>query len=162
MDKSLNDIVLTGAMLEMLYGSALVETDETLPHRKSPLSFLGTNNRHITVLVNNPAAAFPPDEELSFLSRMLQACKLDTGDVAILNVANGATIESVFSELTPQTVISFGVELPEAHTELLTIGRLNAAVYLAAPALSQLVAETEDARLLKSRLWSALKSLFGI
>ncbi|MBA4168280.1 MAG: hypothetical protein H0X41_12200 [Chitinophagaceae bacterium] len=161
MDTSLNNIVLTSTMLENLYGRSLVEIQIPRPDSKPPVRFLGNNAKNVTVLVHNAHCAFLPEEQLSFLSKMLLACKLNTGDVAILNMANGATLPEITGQLQPEKLIAFGVNI-EPSVQLLTIGRYGSASLLHAPDLEELVTESDEAKLLKGRLWACLKHLFGM
>jgi hypothetical protein len=161
MDTSLNDIALNGIMLENLYGRSLVEIDVPRQPAQPLIKFLGSNAKKVTVLIHNPEFAFLPEDQLSFLSKMLLACKMNTGDVAILNMANGATIREVTAQLKPERLIAFGVNI-EPGVALLTIGKFNNAALLYAPDLGDLVKESDEAKLLKGRLWSCLKNLFDI
>src|SRR5215218_9252929 len=81
---SLNDVRLTPQLLTDLYGNILVETGEnTSPG--SGLKTLGENAKKILIVVKNEGEAVLPENELTFLSSILSACKLTIADVVILN-----------------------------------------------------------------------------
>ncbi|HTD93429.1 MAG TPA: hypothetical protein VK644_06445, partial [Chitinophagaceae bacterium] len=125
----LNDIRLPGSVIAQLYRNTLVDTG--VPDKARPIStpllpetvypepeanspawkFLGENNRNILVIVNYPGLPHLPDEELAFLTKMLSACQLSLGDVAILNTSNYPNSGS--KELQPffksKIVFLFGV-----------------------------------------------------
>jgi hypothetical protein len=164
MDTPLNDIILNPTMLENLYGHSLVEmlSNAHTPATKPLLKFLGNNAKKVTVLVNNPEQTFLPEDQLSFLNKLLLACKMNTGDVAILNLANGAVIDEVIAQLNPEKIIAFGVLIDGPNAPLLTICQFQLASLLNAPGLGDLVKESDEAKLLKGKLWACLKTLFAI
>jgi hypothetical protein len=166
MENSLNEIRLDDSMLAALYGRSLVHPGKENVSRKSseekttnPFKFLGNNARKISVLVNNPENAFLPENQLAFLTKMLGACQMNTGDIAIVNLTSGITLNEVKTALSPRKIIDFGTQ---AGTELFKLINLEDVDFLSVPALDQLVAETEASKQLKSKLWGALKEMFGI
>src|SRR5687767_4210449 len=56
----------------------------------APYKILGNNKKYITVVVNCPQDVFVPEADLLFLTKMLDACKLNMADVAIINHATAA------------------------------------------------------------------------
>jgi len=156
-------------------GSSAAPDQGTAPvTRTSPLSgsgggykILGNNRRQITVLVQSPGVAFLADDQLSFLTRMLEACKMNVGDVAIVNLASAAVqITALKQQLQPKIVLLFGME-PVAIKLPMTfpwfkIHTYDECTFLCAPSLEQLVLPGEESKLLKSKLWMCLKTLFGI
>ena len=57
------------------------------------LKYLGGNAKNIAFLVNCPTDVFLPDKHLDWLGKMLTACQLNLGDVAIINIANARRIK---------------------------------------------------------------------
>ena len=139
----------------------------TAPTPPSPLKHLGNNRRNITLLVNAPGSAFLPDPQLAFLTKILEACRMTIADVAIVNnAATPATITTVKETLQPKTVLLFGLEptairLPINFPVFKPID-FDSCKYLSAPSLDQLVSNTEDSKLLKSKLWVCLKTIFDV
>ena len=91
---SLNNIQLPGFLIEEWYSDKLIVSPaatSTLPAKgtRSPAPFksLGNNRRHITILVHAPGSPFLPDNQLAFLTKILEACRMTLADVAIVNNA---------------------------------------------------------------------------
>ena len=49
------------------------------PQEQPPYKILGNHNRKITILVNAPGSPFLPDNQLSFLTKILEACRMNVG-----------------------------------------------------------------------------------
>jgi hypothetical protein len=138
-----------------------------LPSTSAPLKFLGGNRRNITLLVNSTGTPFLPDNHLAFLTKILAACHLTIADVAIVNHAAAAvTITALRQQLQPKTVLLFGLEpttirLP-INFPVFKLQSYDDCTYLSAPALDQLVPDTDESKLEKSKLWVCLKALFNV
>ena|GEM_PF-155040 len=129
--------------------------------------YLGNNRRHITIVVQSPGIAFLPDDQLNFLGKMLEACKMNMGDVAIVNHATHPTqIAALKQQLQPAFLLLFGlgpvdIKLP-MNFPVFTIHNYDQCTYLSSPSLDQLLLPGDEGKLLKSRLWVSLKNLFEI
>ncbi|OQP65316.1 hypothetical protein A3860_16745 [Niastella vici] len=130
-----------------------------------PYKILGNNKKQIVVVVNYPGDVFVPESDLLFLTKMLDACKLNMADVAIVNHATAAVqIDRLKIQLQPKFLLLFGVEpdiiqLPinfPSYKEQPYAGT----TYLFTPALSDLNQETDQAKGLKRKLWDCLKRMF--
>lgn len=129
--------------------------------------FLGNNRRKITILVNAPDNAFLPDDQLAFLTKILEACRMNIGDVAIVNLASTpAVISTLRQQLTPAFILLFGLEPAALRLPInfptFKIQEYDGCTYLAAPLLEQLVRPGEESKLLKSKLWVSLKTMFNV
>jgi hypothetical protein len=139
----------------------------TSPTEPAPYKFLGNNRKQIAIIVHSPGTAFLPDNQLSFLTKMLEACRMNIGDIAIVNAATTPIlIAQLRQQLNPNTVLLFGLEpvtikLP-INFPLFRLQPYDACTYLSAPALSLLVENSEESKLLKSKLWICLKTLFNV
>ena len=137
------------------------------PTEPSTYKYLGKNNRRISIIVNSPGAAFLPDPQLEFLTKILEACRMNIGDVAIVNYHTApVAITNLRQQLQPQSVLLFGLEptairLPINFPEF-KLQPYDQCTYLSAPSLQQLVGNTAEAKLLKSKLWVCLKTLFDV
>jgi len=98
---------------------------------------------------------------------MLEACKLNLGDVAIIN---HQTIPVSFAELNrqlnPKNILLFGLEpitikLPFTIPEF-KIQEFGACHYLYVPSLDELNQDNDAGKLQKSKLWLCLKQMFNI
>jgi hypothetical protein len=140
----------------------------TIPPPETPgYKFLGNNRRKTTLLVHSPGTPFLPDNQLTFLTKILEACRMTLADVAIVNhAAAPVTIAAIKQQLQPKIVLLFGLD-PTAirlpinfpHFKQLSY---DDCVYLSSPALDQLVPNTEESKLLKSKLWVSLKTIFDV
>jgi hypothetical protein len=128
---------------------------------------LGNNRRKITVLVQSPGLPFLPDDQLAFFTKMLEACKMNIGDVAIVNHAGSpVNINTLKQQLQPSVLLLFGLEpvaiqLP-INFPVFKLQFYDQCTYLSAPSLEELVRPGDESKLLKSKLWVCLKTLFEI
>lgn len=132
-----------------------------------PLCFLGNNQKKITIILKDSSAVHVADESLQFLTAILAACKLNMGDVAIVNAANQAiNYQQIKSELQPNTIILFDInaasialpfEVPQYQVQQFD----NCTLLFSAPLQTMLV-KTDAAKLEKGKLWNALKKTFNI
>ena len=165
---SLDNIQLTDTILQGLYSKCLYDLDS---HKSvlsdipaSGISFLGNNQKKITILVNSEAAIYLPDDELNFLLGILTACKLSMADIALVNLAkNPDLVYTVLSEqLKAEKVFLFGlsaanIELPLQFPHY-QVQQFNNQVYLSSVSLSEMQANKEE----KTKLWACLKKIFSI
>lgn len=163
---SLNNIELTPHNLAGLYGDVLIESvTNTVPDKpRLKARHLGNNRKNITIIVNHETVPFLPDPELSFLTSILNACRLSLADIAIINFQqfNPNNLEESVDELSPKQVLLFGIDplsigLPIQFPQF-QLQQFNQRTYHYAPALSDL----ENDKDLKQKLWANLKTLFGL
>jgi hypothetical protein len=184
---SLNNLDLTAALLSNLYPNSLVVSDSPADKKQQPLpepaipvesptpvpateppatgwKFLGNNLRNIVIVVRSGEAVHLPDEELSFLTNMLTACKLGLADVAIVNLERhpGKAYKDFLDEFRARTVLLFGVS-PSAFNlpvnfPLFQVQVLANCTFLYTEPLGRM----KDDPLLKSKLWVCLRSVFNI
>ena len=183
---SLDKIQLPDFLIAGLFNDTLVITDEPKSLKTPPKTieqvipqpqiatvappkklFLGDNKKNITILVNDNQAVYLRDEWLKFLTNILAACKLNIGDVAIVNQSQSRT---TFTELQPVTypkyLITFGVgsrdialtfSIPDYQVQ-----DYNKCIFLLCPPLSVMFGDTEAVKLEKTKLWVSLKKMFNI
>jgi hypothetical protein len=174
---SLNNIEFSKKNIADLYKNTLVEFDESadlsnsiardsLAVEKSQYKFLGENRRNVLIVVNYnySDAVHIPEKQLSFLTNLLTACKLNLGDIALLNFHQYATTDftGIISYFKPTTVFLFGVNPADFGLPLLfphfQVQSFKDSSYLFAPSLQ----ETEPDKILKSKLWVCLKKIFNL
>lgn len=151
-------------MLADLYKDSLIETTSTTSApEKEQLKYLGNNKKNILVVVSHQMIPFLPDDELNFLTNILAACKLSIADIGIINNdhADQTGLQHMINS-EAKHILLFGLEplaigLP-INFPAFQLQPFNNRTYLYAPALSHI----ENDKALKSKLWSALKVLFGI
>lgn len=187
---SLNDISLSPFVAASLYRSSLIANDSNESIVKSPApgikeekkkketeddpiatdpidtgwKHLGNNNKNILIVVNHTDVTHLPDEELGFLTAILSACKLNLGDVAIINMNNYSdkTHRDFISHFNSRIILlfgydplSFGLPIDFPHFQ---VQGLNNSTFLYSPAMS----ERNTDPLFKSKLWVCLKKIFGL
>lgn len=174
---SFSDISLPGTVIADLYRDKLVQDgprEETGPVAVNKTAttannykFLGNNQQQIAIIVDFENETFIPDKHLQFLTKMLEACKLNLGDVAIINHAKKPVdMDLLRQQLNPAYVLLFGVE-PVATKLPLNFPHFKeqafaGASYLYTPALDTLNQDSEEGKLQKSKLWICLKKLFKV
>ncbi|WP_133053871.1 hypothetical protein [Niastella yeongjuensis] len=126
---------------------------------------LGNNKQQISVVVNCPNDVYVPEADLQFLTKMLGACKLNMADVAIVNYATAPiAIDKLKAQLQPKSLLLFGVEPGDIQLPIsfppFKEQPYAGTTYLFTPSLGQLNQETEEAKLLKRKLWDCLKRMF--
>jgi len=143
------------------------KTSTAPPPAPTGYKFLGNNRRKISIIVRSPGIAFLPDDQLNVLTKMLEACRMNMGDVAIVNhAATPVVIGQLKPQLQPSFVLLFGPTPPDIGLPmdfpLFKIQAYDQCTYLTAPSLEDLARPGDDSRLLKSKLWVCLKTLFEI
>jgi hypothetical protein len=129
--------------------------------------YLGKNQKQITIIIHSPGIAFLPDDQLTVLTKMLEACRMNIGDVAIINHASLPVVINVLREqLHPAIILLFGIQPVDIRLPInfpaFKLQVYDDCTYLYAPSLADLVPPTEESKLLKSKLWVCLKDLFKI
>lgn len=173
----LNNIALPKNLVAELYPDVLVIPHEDSPNISAKIDeyeasnkienewiTLGNNEKSITIIIDYKGSKHLPDDELSFLTEILSACRLSIGDVAILNINNYKNInyKEIFEHLEPAKVILLGVDpgriqLPVVFPKF-QIQSFSKASFLLSPTLREL----RDDKILKSKLWICLKQIFTI
>ncbi|MDP3665951.1 MAG: hypothetical protein Q8R50_04660 [Sediminibacterium sp.] len=167
---------LPGFLLADLFKNSLVMVEEaqkaekivpkqlTMPERQW---YLGSNLRKITLLVKEKEAGYLPDDSLQFLSSILGACKLNLGDVAIVNYYNDPVGYAFLKEtLSPGYLLLFDVTAKEIQLPF-TIPYYQVQPYdncsfLRCPPLDAMLGNSQSAKLEKSKLWLCLKNMFSL
>ena len=168
---------LPGFLIADLYKNSLVILDDvpktvitTTKKGKTTENrqwYLGSNLQKITILVNEKDAVYLGDESLQFLSAILGACKLNLGDVAIVNHLNDPLVYTEIKEkLSPAFLILFGVDAKDIRLSF-TIPHYQVQKYdnsqiLLVPELGAMLGNSQEAKLEKSKLWLCLKKMFAI
>lgn len=137
-----------------------------VPNVKAP-EFLGNNLKKITILLVDQDAVFVNDQSLQFLSAILAACKLNLGDVAIVNLANNTLSYTAIKEwLSPKYMIIFDIDANEINMPFklpfYQVQAYDQSSILFTPSLSTMMGESREAKLEKSKLWLSLKNMFNL
>lgn len=144
-------------LLAELYQEVLV-TDQ------QGFRWLGGRGKPILVVVKQADAPFLTDEDLPFLTRLLNACKLTLEDVAVINTSSypSAHPDEVLTFFSPRIVLCFGVTPDEWGLPVdfprYQLQALKGCTFMHAPALLQLAGDTEE----RKQCWASLKRLFNL
>jgi len=167
----LNEIKLPALVASGLYKNSLVTMNEANETKEAALEqsykFLGKNKKNIVLIAHSNDAVFVTEAHLAWLIKLLDACKMNLEDVAILNNATEQIIiTELKKQLNPKTLILFGVEPPAIrlpiHFPMFKLQEYGGCVYIYAPALEELNQDTNEGKILKSKLWVCLKKLFEL
>jgi hypothetical protein len=166
---SLDNIQLPPIVLHDLFKHSLVDLnagttkDDTINTTSTVnISFLGTNQKQIAIIVDNEKTIYLPDEELNFLLGILSACKLSMADVALVNIAKNNTLiyTDIAQQLNAEKILLFAVTPAQLQLPLqfphYQIQKFNTQVYLSAPSLQLIEADKAE----KTKLWNCLKQIF--
>jgi DNA polymerase III psi subunit len=173
---SLNQINLTPQLLTDLYANALIETHAiAMPSNTPPAestksapvnrtNYLGNNRKNILVIVNDDRVNYLTDEELTFFTKVLNACELGLDDVAIINWSRlqQKDYQLLLDELNSKTVLLFNLTPIEfglpLHFPPFQTQEFDRRIYLQAPSLGSIEQDVAA----KKQLWNSLKKLFAI
>ncbi|MFM8805901.1 MAG: hypothetical protein ACKOD1_00930 [Sphingomonadales bacterium] len=153
----LNNMNIDPRLLADLYQGVLVTEQQGF-------RWLGGRAKPVLVLVNQTAAPFLTDEDLPFLTRLLNACKLTFEDVAIFNTASYSTAQpdEVLAFFSPRMALCFGVTPNEWGLPVdfprYQLQALKGCTFMHAPTLQQLASDTEE----RKQCWASLKRLFNL
>lgn len=146
----LNKIRLDGGTLVRLYERSLVSLNATNNVAATPAL------PNVMVVVKAPLTG----AQREFLTQILSACKVSPSQVSVINTAEkGVSVEDSVQELAPVYVLSFGAG---SGTELFFMENSVGRKFLAAPALDEMMLNTEESKVLKRKTWGELKTMFGL
>lgn len=142
-------------------------TPTTQRKLKNEKFYLGDNGKKISILVNEANAVYLSETSLDFLTKILGACKLNMGDVAVINIEQQPMLFSdIKKSLTPTVCLLFNVVAEKIQLPF-TIPHYQVQQYanctfLMAPELSTYYTESDSAKIEKTKLWVSLKRIFNI
>lgn len=171
---NLNEIRLPVTVIADLYKKSLIvlpviTNASTIVSTKEiptdPFQYMGNNLKQILIIVHYPDQTFLPDEQLTFLNAVLKACNLTLEDTAIVNFATFKPDYNLLKQrMSPHIVLLFGVSAEAIRV----FGQLNefeqtkiegvATLYV--PELERLNQNNNEGKILKKKLWAALKQVF--
>ena len=136
---NINKIILPDTLVADLYESLLVETEHSGPAIKSepesvaepePVQIkpaneitltLGQNRKNILVIVKNEPAGLPGENDLAFLTGILQACKLELDDIVVISLQDYASVgyKIILNQFNSKQVILFGASAADLDLPVL-------------------------------------------
>ncbi|MBK8610146.1 MAG: hypothetical protein IPL84_09405 [Chitinophagaceae bacterium] len=165
---SLDNFQLPPTVIQSLYSKSLYDlhTNQATEADKPPeqISFLGSNQKKIAILVNAAESIYLPDDELNFLLGILTACKLSMADIALINVSKNQDLDytTITEQLKAEKIFLFGLlteslELPLQFPHY-QVQNFNNQVYLSSKSLDDLQKDKAE----KLKLWNCLKNIFSL
>lgn len=131
------------------------------------INYLGENRKQITVIVNEPDAAYLHEDDLNFLINILKACQLTLADIAIVNVAEkNITYSTIKAQLNAFYILLFDVDPSEIRLPFIVpafqVQKYDGSTIMLSPSLKKINQANQEGKLLKTKLWMSLKQVFGI
>ena len=170
----LNSIKLAPNEVFLLYKNSLVDItaeilqatpeDNRSDEASYKFKYLGENKKQILIVVDYSNAVHVPDKQLSFLTKLLSACNLNLGDVAILNFRNynAFDFDKVIDFFRPEVVLLFKVEPDDFGMPMIfppyQVQKFKNISFVASPSFE----EIEPDKVSKSKLWGCLKKIFNL
>jgi hypothetical protein len=166
---SLNSIKFEPTDIALLFKNSLVEINSSnqvlsKTDTKPGWKYLGENKKKALVVVRYPDIVHIPDKQLLFLTKLLAACNLSLGDVAILNFHHyqSSDFDNLLSYFNSRVVLLFDIEpgefgMPMKFPQFQVQGYKNIA-FVSSPSLDAI----EPDKVLKSKLWVCLKKIFSL
>jgi len=171
----LNHINLSASLIEDLYKNHLIDDHQREPATttltvntpaKKTIQYLGKNQKGVCLLVDYANDVYLPDTDLHFLTSILQACKLNLGDVAIINHhQQKISFKELREQVSCHYLLVFGVPAANIGLEEIqpfTIAASEGCPIVYSPATGELNNNNPESKLLKTKLWVCLKQLFSI
>jgi len=154
-----NSLVFTGENVR----SELIQ--EVLP--KQEKNYLGNYERKIIVLVNDNGNMYLSDEELEFLTGILNACKLNLAHIALINFNNNPVdFNQLRKKMQAEYLLMFGmntlqIQLPFTMPDY-QVQQYDNCKIVTAPSLTNLNNKTQQAKAGKTKLWKSLQNIFSL
>lgn len=175
--------ILPGFVVAQIFDDVLVDTGDVIkplsqpeqkikPHLQSApfkpaRNYLGNYEKKIIVLVDDADNVYLDENNLTLLSGILSACKLNVGHIALMNFHQHAVdFNQLKKEMQPHYLIAFGVDalqiqLPFAMPQY-QVQDYNNCKILTAPSLTVLNQQTGKAKEEKTKLWKSLQNMFNL
>lgn len=141
-----------------------IQEEEPSPENKK--WFLGDNKKNILLLIKDGSAVFINDEWLGTLTKLLTACRLNLGDVAIINYSQHHVSFNELQQLQPRHVFMFDVSTQEIRLPFIIphyqIQQYAGSTFMTAPAITLSTEQTTLIKTEKKKLWEKLKTIFSV
>ena len=171
---SLNSIKFETTDIARLFRNSLVDINEKKGDSSKGDSkpttvnnqwkYLGENKKKTLIIVRYPDAVHLPDKQLSFLTRLLTACNLNLGGVAILNFQSHqpSQFNEIINYFNPKAVLLFDTKPTEFGMPMnfpdFQVQAYKEAVFVSSPSLEII----EPDKNLKGKLWVCLKKIYSL
>jgi len=157
-----------------LFENSLVQIDKEIKQNSPKIDpptaknfYLGNFEKKIVVLVNDAENKYLGDDNLNFLTGILNACKLNLAHIGLVNFHHHpVNFLSLKKDLQLEFLISFGItalqiELPFTLPDY-QVQEYNKCKIMIAPSLQELNQQTPAAKMQKTSLWKSLQKMFDL
>jgi len=129
--------------------------------------FLGDNKKNIIILLKDPSSVHINHEWLGILTKLLDACKLNVGDTAIVNhLQQTKTFNDLKELLQPQFVFMFDVSTHDIRLPFTfphyQVQKYSDCSFMTAPVVTLTNDNSEPVKIEKRKLWEKLKLIFSV
>lgn len=159
-------------VLADLFGKSLISLDEKPLQKKDEQPktekwFLGNYEKKIIVLVSNEKDVYLNEEDFSFLTTILNACKLNVAHIALINYYNNEVdFKKLKRELQPSYLLSFGIDALQIQLPFTMphyqVQQYDKCYIVIAPSLKELNQQVQQSKTEKAKLWKSLQKMFGL
>jgi len=174
----INDLQLSPEMIAFLYPETLVTLPLAASNRTFPgtakvrfpdhshYTFSGKNLRSICVLVSTPEGASISAQNLSFLQKILEACKCTLDDIALIHIhGQEPEMEKLKTQFNPRIILFWGflpeIPLPNPLTDMVPAFWEHITL-LSVTNADLMSGNNPEAQGLKRKLWTSLKKIFNL
>lgn len=175
----INDLTLSPALVASLYPETLIATEElsgdldlaqkglTRDSEKTVYPFLGKNQPPFCFLVSYPDHEFIPEPQLTFLQKILTACKYSLDDIAIINTGRRQVeINTLIKQFDPRIIFLWGtgLDVTGINQELpdMAITTWQNISIVPVEKTGMMLKNNPEGIALKRDLWICLKKLFNL
>lgn len=136
--------------------------------KPNSVQYLGNNEKKISIIVRDEFATYLDESSLQFLTNILQACNLNLGDIALINIEQQKNIhyKQLKEDLEVTKCLLFGISAESIHLPL-TFPSFKSQLYdgiafIHASDLATINNSSAESKLLKAKLWSCLQEFFNL
>lgn len=168
--EKLHPIALRTLHHEGLYSLPGDAPEQTAMQTQAPQKpqLLGAYQKNILILSNAPDAAYLPDTEFDFLTKILSSVNISMQDVYLMNTYGCPkdTADSLLATYSPKVVLLLQVDAAWLNLPMrfphFQVQPWGATTFLSTPALSLINGSHPDQVTHKRKLWEALKRIFAV
>ncbi len=157
----------TGTFNKMKSTIPPIEKTTEVVVTKEPIWHLGDNKKNITIVINQNTELVISEDWKTFLQNVLNACKLSLADVVIVNTCiKKISYQEFTTQFASKYLIVFDVapsllQIPAAIPNYDVRVDNNCSIVFS-ESIGLMLANTDDSKQVKMKLWVSLKKLFGL
>lgn len=162
----LNNVVFSKEQVTDLFGKQLVAaigyaTNMPDVNDEMGIKFKGKNKKNIVWLIEIDDHLFLNDADFQFLTKVIEACRLNLDDIALINMNDAANqFKLIINQLNPVLLLASGISANKISfkTQLYTIEQTNGFTLF----ITNSIEDMRKDAVKKSKLWVGLKQILSI